>query len=88
MNVRGDLGENNSKHQLAKPSQTSNEIQVWTLILEEKSNDRLTKMREEMDSKLETILKNIGLTKVCQQPQIPGQKQKKLKIHNHWDPDI
>ena len=54
-NVQGNLGDNNSKNQLADPSQISNEIQVWTQILEQKSNDRMTKMREEMDNKLESI---------------------------------
>ena len=59
VNVQGDLGDNNSENQLAEPSQTGNEKQVWTQILEQKSNDRNTKMREEMVKKLETILKEI-----------------------------
>ena len=33
VNVKGDLGDNNSENQLAEPSQTSNEIQVLTQIL-------------------------------------------------------
>ena len=52
MDVQGNLGDNNSENQLAEPSQTGNELQVWTHILEQKSNDRITKMREEMDHKL------------------------------------
>ena len=59
LNVQGDLGDKNSENQLAEPSQTSNEIRVWTQILEQKSNDSITKMSEEMDNKLETILKEI-----------------------------
>ena len=62
-NVQGNLGDNVSENQLAEPSQTSNEIQVWTQILEQKSNDRITKMREEMDNKLESILKEIRSNK-------------------------
>ena len=45
MNVQGDLGDNNSENQLAEPSQTCNEIEVWTQILEQKSKDRITKKR-------------------------------------------
>ena len=62
-NVQGNLGDNASENQLAEPSQTSNEIQVWTQILEQKSNDRITKMREEMDNKLESILREIRSNK-------------------------
>ena len=63
VNVQENLGDNTSENQLAEPSQTSNEIQVWTQILEQKSNDRKTKMGEEMDNKLETILKEIRSNK-------------------------
>ena len=63
MNVQEDLGDNNPENQLAEPSQTSNEIQVWTQILEQKNNDRIAKMREEMDNKLENILKEIRSNK-------------------------
>ena len=51
MNIQEDLGDNTSENQLAEPSQTSNRIQIRTHILEQKSNDRITKMREEMDKK-------------------------------------
>ena len=44
------LGENNSENKLTEPSQVSNEIQVWTQIMEQKSNDRIEKMRVEMDN--------------------------------------
>ena len=59
MNVEGELGENNPENQLTQPSQTSNERYVWTQTLEQNSNDRISKMREEMDNKLETILEEI-----------------------------
>ena len=56
--IQGNLGENNSENTLTEPSQVSNEIQVWTQIMEQKSNDRIEKMREEMDNKLEAILRD------------------------------
>ena len=55
--IQNSLGENNSENILTDPSQISNEIQVWTQIMEQKSNDRIEKMREEMDNKLEAILR-------------------------------
>ena len=47
--VQGGLGENNLETQFTEPSQISNEIQVWTQIMEQKNNDRIEKMREEME---------------------------------------
>ena len=38
-------------------------MQVWTQIIEQKNNDRIEKMREEMDNKLEAILKEIKSNK-------------------------
>ena len=61
--VRGNSGENSSENQLTEPSQVSNEMQVWTQIIEQKNNDRIEKMREEMDNKLEAILKEIKSNK-------------------------
>ena len=49
--------------QLVEPSQISTEIQAWTQIFEQKNNDRIEKMREEMDNKLETILREIKSNK-------------------------
>ena len=46
--IQGDLGENNLEDQFTEPSQISNEIQAWTQIMEQKNNDRIEKMREEM----------------------------------------
>ena len=57
LNVQESLGELNSENQLREPSQISDEIQVWTQIVERKNTERIEKMREEMDSKLEAILK-------------------------------
>ena len=62
--IQGNLGENNSENILTEPSQISNEIQVWTQIMEQKSNDRIDKiLREEMDNKLEAILREIKIDK-------------------------
>ena len=61
--VQGNLGENNIGVQLVEPSQISTEIQAWTQIYEQKNNDRIEKMREEMDNKLETILREIKSNK-------------------------
>ena len=61
--IQGDLGKNNSEDQFAEPSQISNEIQAWTQIMEQKNNDRIEKMREEMENKLEMILKEIKSNK-------------------------
>ena len=41
---RGNIGECNTESQLNEPSLISNEIQVWTQILEENNNDKLAKL--------------------------------------------
>ena len=61
--AQGNLGENSSENQLTEPSQINNEMQVWTQIMEQKNNDRIEKMREEMENKLEAILKEIKSNK-------------------------
>ena len=58
-----NLGPNILENQLAEPSLISNEIQVWTQEMEKRNNDRIGKMREEMDSKFEAILKEIKTSK-------------------------
>ena len=58
-NVDENLGGLNLGSQLVEPSQTTSEIQAWTEIFEWKNNDRIEKMREEMENKLDTILKEI-----------------------------
>ena len=63
LNVQESSGALNSENQLREPSQISDEIQVWTQIVERKNTGRIEKMREEMDSKLEAILKEIKCNK-------------------------
>ena len=63
LNVQESLGEPNLENQLREPSQISDEIQVWTQAVEQKNTERIEKMREEMDSKLEAILKEIKCNK-------------------------
>ena len=58
-----NLGPNTLENQLAEPSLISNEIQVWTQEMEKRNNDRIGKMREEIDSKFEAILKEIKTSK-------------------------
>ena len=59
LNVDGDLGEPNPGNQLVEPSQASSEMQAWTEIIDQRNNDRIEKMREEMENKLDAILKEI-----------------------------
>ena len=62
-NIQGDLDNFELRSQLIEPSQLSNEIQAWTENFEQKNNDRITKMREEMENKLDAILKEIKSNK-------------------------
>ena len=62
-NVQESLGEHNLENQLREPSQISDEIQVWTQIVERKKTERIERMREEMDIKLEAILKDVKYNK-------------------------
>ena len=57
------LGKNNLRPQLTESSQIGDEIQAWTQIFEQRSNDRITKMKEEMENKLDAILKEIRTNK-------------------------
>ena len=61
--AQDNLGENNSENQLTESTQISNEIQAWTQIIEQKNSHRIENMREEMDKKLEVVLKEIKSTK-------------------------
>ena len=63
LNVQESLGEPNLENQLREPSQISDEIQVWTQIVERKNTERIEKMREKMDNKLEALLKEIKYNK-------------------------
>ena len=59
LNVDENLGGPNLGNQLVEQSQASSEIQAWTEIFEQKNNDRIEIMREEVENKLDTILKEI-----------------------------
>ena len=61
--IQEPLGENENRSNLIEPSQISNEIQVWTKNFEQKNNDRIMKMREEMENKFDAILKEIRTNK-------------------------
>ena len=50
------LGGTGLGPRLVEPSQVSDEIQAWTEIFEQKNKHRITKMREEMENKLDAIL--------------------------------
>ena len=58
-----NLGPNILKNQLTEPSLISIEIQVWTQEMEKRNNDRIGKMREEIDGKFEAILGEIKTSK-------------------------
>ena len=53
--IQEPLGENENRSSLIEPSQISNEIKVWTENFEQKNNDRIMKMREEMENKFYAI---------------------------------
>ena len=61
--IQSNLGENNSENILVEPRQISNETQVWTQIMEQKSNDGIEKMQEKMDNKVEAILREMKTSK-------------------------
>ena len=57
------LGPNILANQITEPSVISNEIQVWTQEMEKRNNDRIEKMREEIDNKFDAILREIKTSK-------------------------
>ena len=63
--IQEPLGENEDRSNLIEPSQISNEIQVWTENFEQKNNDRIMKMREEMENKFDAILKEVRTNKTA-----------------------
>ena len=87
-NTQGTSCNDEIRTQLIEPSQISNEIQAWTNNFEQKNNDRIMKMREEMENKLEAILKEIKSNKsasnLWQQTQDP--KRMMFKACNHQGP--
>ena len=58
-----NLGPNILENQITEPSVISNEIQVWTQEMEKRNNDRIEKMREEIDNKFDAILREIKTSK-------------------------
>ena len=58
-----NLGPNILENKLTEPSLISNEIQVWTQEMEKRNNDRIGKMREEIDGEFEAILREIKTSK-------------------------
>ena len=78
------LGENENRSNLIEPSQISNEIQVWTENFEQKNNDRIMKMREEMENKFDAILKEIRTNKTTStitnpRSEIDGMQNSQLR---------
>ena len=88
---------------MKESSQISDEIQIWTQIVEQTNTERIEKMRAEMDNKLEAILKEIKSNKSVsmvtnprsdvneiQDPQTSGSKMdKSIGVHasNNENPD-
>ena len=63
--IQEPLGENEKRSSLIDPSQISNDLPVWTENFEQKNNDRIMKMREEMENKFDAILKEIRTNKTA-----------------------
>ena len=78
--IQEPLGENENRSSLIEPSQISNEIQVWTENFEQKDNDRIMKMREEMENKFDAILKEIRTSKTAS--TITNPRSEPNGIHN------
>ena len=89
-----NLGSNILENQLTEPSLISNEIQVWTQEMEKRNNDRTGKMREEIDSKFEAILREIKTSKIAstitnprsesneaQNTQPSGSRDRSIGVH-------
>ena len=92
LNVQQSLGEPNLENQLREPSQISDEIQVWTQTVERKYTERIEKMREEMDNKLEAILKEIKYNKSASTVTNPrsdvNEIQEPQPLGSRTDPSI
>ena len=59
------FGENSSINQLTELNLLNSEIQVWTQTMEQKNHKKIEEMREEMNSKLEAILKEVKSNKTA-----------------------
>ena len=88
VNVQGGLGENSSINQLTEPSLLNCEIQVWTQIMEQKNDNKIETMKEEMVSKFEAILKEVKSHKTASTMTILDQISTKSKIHSLRDPKL
>ena len=84
--VQEGLGEKSSINQLTEPSLLNCEIQVGTQIMEQKNDNNIEKMKEEMDSKFEAILKELKSNKTVSTMTIQDQISTKCKIHSLRDP--
>ena len=69
--VQGSLGGDKNRPQLIEPSQICNEIQAWTESFEQKNNDRIMKLREEMENKFDANLKEIRTNKTASTIKVP-----------------
>ena len=74
--------------QLFEPSQSSNEIQVWTESFEQKNNDRIMKMREEMENKLDAVLKAIKTNRSASTEANPRSQKYDTKNFNRQDLEL
>ena len=86
--IQEPLGENENRSNLIEPSQISNEIQDWTENFEQKNNDRIMKMREEMENKFDAILKEIRTNKTTSTITKPRLKLTECKALNLRDPKV
>ena len=77
--IQGPLGENENRSSLIEPSQISNEIQVWTENFEQKNNDRIMKIREEMENKFDAILKEIRTSKTASTITTPRSENDRMQ---------
>ena len=61
--IRDALNDSELRLQLLEPSQTRNQIQARAENFQQKNNDRIMKKREEMENKLNALLKEIKSNK-------------------------
>ena len=79
-----NLGPNILENQLTEPSLISSEIQVWTQEMERRNNDRIGKMREEIDGKFEAILKEIKTSKNASTITNPRSESNETQNTQPW----
>ena len=84
--VQEVLRDRNSQNQLTETSQISNGSQVETQIIEQKNNDRIVKMREEMDTKFEAISKEIRTNKHASTVKNLKSESNETQNHSIRDP--